>query len=682
MRSWGSRSSQAHSSTALPSSEPTRPPRRRRLKYLTVVLAVVILVLGAALLILARNLRTISLWAVERALPAAKAEIGDVRYDAPGSLIFKKFVLYDRVSGAELLRLEGGSMVFSFDDLIRRQLGEIRLMNPNIRISPGLFQILPSSEGSGGSLPPWAARRIVCDYAEVSYEGFGPSTPHVSFKCSFDWLEPGFSAAEPLRLTAWDVQTVAPEIPGAFLVLDRVDLSATVDGMLNKHEIASVRVAGGRLVLGAALQQILSGPPADSTPADPAASWKITQLDIQSVGVRLEDTRETAMDVSFQIHTTLKDLSLTQAASSIGGEEQSVEIADVEILSPYDPLTKVLTMRRVTVSFTLGGLLRNELAAVSILEPSVFVGPDLFWYMDDAQARMAEEKSASAGPAWKIGMLEVKSGRLLVGSGGRAKYGLPLDFHATVRDIALDNLATLKLQTAFIIPAQTFPFPSYQLEVSTQSGDLQFAYPPEKNENNLVGKVFFDRLLWRQYEATESWLSATFDQSGINGDFGGRVYGGYLTGGFSFLFEDNAPWIGWLYGKKVDLKRLTDIISPQNFQMTGPLDFRVQMDAFGRRIDRIKGDFQTLKPGRMKIGKLDDFLSNIPDTWSNLKKSSTKLALEALRDFDYTKAGGDLWFVDQQGILGLKLQGPLGSRNFEIVLHADESSDGRWKQKP
>jgi hypothetical protein len=56
--------------------------------------------------------------------------------------------------------------------------------------------------------------------------------------------------------------------------------------------------------------------------------------------------------------------------------------------------------------------------------------------------------------------------------------------------------------------------------------------------------------------------------------------------------------------------------------------------------------------------------------------------METLRDFDYTKAGGDLWFVENQGILGLKLQGPLGSRNFEVVLHADESQEGRWKQKP
>jgi len=30
----------------------------------------------------------------------------------------------------------------------------------------------------------------------------------------------------------------------------------------------------------------------------------------------------------------------------------------------------------------------------------------------------------------------------------------------------------------------------------------------------------------------------------------------------------------------------------------------------------------------------------------------------------------------------LKLQGPLGSRKFDIVLHADESDQGRWKDKP
>ena len=636
---------------------------------------------GAALAVLTRNLTSVARWAVQRSLPGARAEIGDVRYEAPGRLVVKKFVLRDKVSGIELLRLDSGIVVFSFDDLRRRQLGEIRLVHPNIRISPELFQILPSG-GGGGSLPPWAARRIVCEYAEILCEGFGPTSPSVSLKCAFDWSEPGADPKTPLDLTAWDIQVSAPGYPDEFLVLDRVDIDFTAKGILTKHEIEGVEVAGGRLVLGAALQQILSGPPASSQPAHPAAAWVIRKLVLQGLGVRIEDKRETAGNISFQINSTLTDLSLSQAATTIGSEEQSVEIADVSIVSPYDPFTKVLTMRSVVLRFTLAGLLHSELAGVTIREPSVYVGQDLFWYMEDAQDRLAEKSAGPAGPGWKIGTLQVADGRLIVGSSGHSKYGLPLNFHAEARDIALDNLATLKIQTVFEIPAQTTSFPDYQLEVSTQKGDLQFAYPPEKNENNLVGKVYFDKLRWRQYEAADAWLSATFDSSGINGAFGGSAYGGYLKGGFSFLFDDEAPWIGWLSGTKVDLKRLTDIISPQNFRMTGPLDFKLQMDAFGTRIERVKGKFNTLRPGRMKIGKLDDLLANIPETWSNLKKSSTRVALETLRDFEYTKASGDCWFVDNQGILGLKLQGPLGSRNFEVVLHADESKEGRWKQKP
>lgn len=680
MRSSERRSWQEHSSIILP-----RPDshRRRWLKRLAVFLAVVLVVGGATLAILSRNLTRVARWAIQRSLPGAKAEIGDVLYSGAGRLIVKKFVLRDRGSGVELLRIASGDMVISFDDLRRRQLGEIRLVHPIIRVSPELFKILPSGGADGGeSLPPWAARRIVCDYAEILCEGFGPTSPSMSLKCAFDWSEPGFNPATALDLTVWDVQLSAPGYPGAFLVLDRVDLRFSVQGILRKHEVAGAKVGGGQLILGAALQQILSAPPAYPASPHPASTWKISQLVVQGLGVRLEDKRETATNISFQINTTLTDLSLSEAAGAIGGREQTVEIADIEILSPYDPLTKVLTMRRVFLKFTLGGLLRNKLTGVTILQPTIYVGPDLFWYMDDAQARLAGKADRPPGPSWKIETLNVYDGRLVVGSGGHTKYGIPLGFSAEARDIALDNLATLKVQTVFHIQPGTTALPSYQLEMTTKEGDLQFAYPPEKNENNLVGKVFFDRLRWRQYEAGEAWLSATFDHSGINGGFGGRAYGGYLKGGFSFLFEENTPWIGWLSGDKIDLKRLSDVIAPQNFQMSGPLDFKLQMDAFGHRIERVKGKFNARKPGHLKIGKLDALLAEIPDTWSNLKKSSTRLILETLRDFDYTKAGGDLWFVENQGILGLKLQGPLGSRNFEVVLHADESQEGRWKQKP
>jgi len=93
------------------------------------------------------------------------------------------------------------------------------------------------------------------------------------------------------------------------------------------------------------------------------------------------------------------------------------------------------------------------------------------------------------------------------------------------------------------------------------------------------------------------------------------------------------------------------------------------------------GEFQTPRPGRMVIKKLDDMLARIPDTWNLLKQSSTRIALKALRDFEYDEGSGKFWFVNSQGILQLKLQGPQGSRTFDVVLHSDDTPQGRWKKR-
>ena len=219
---------------------------------------------------------------------------------------------------------------------------------------------------------------------------------------------------------------------------------------------------------------------------------------------------------------------------------------------------------------------------------------------------------------------------------------------------------------------QSRDFPDYQLAIEDAEGDLHFAYPPEKGQKNLVQKLQIGGVRRRQYRARKAWLAVTFDERGINGEFGASAYGGYLNGGFSFFFSDDSPWIGWVAGTGVDTRSLTSIISPQNFTLTGPLDFEIQLDAFRKEIDRLRGVFRLTEPGRMKIGKIDDVLANLPPQWVAIKRSSTRIALETLRDFDYTAATGDFWFVQSQGILNLDLSGPNGSRKFEVALHDDQ----------
>lgn len=658
-------------------------------------MVVLLLVLAAAAFFATRHLAYFARLALERAFPGAKVEIHKLDLTFPNRLDIDSVTLKSRKDGETLLSLAGGSLTFSFEDLWNRRIGEVRLVQPAIFASPRLAEAFTRP---GGPAPasttgiPWSVRRLVCDYGELTIAGYGAPDLSIQTKFSFDFTD--FSSSVPTKkhdFALWDFTAAAGQ-DDPFLVLDLVQASFTFENLFKNRTFDELHLRGGNLVIGQSLRRLFP-PPAepDSTAAPapasaPAAPWLLGVLNIRHVNVRLDDGNPDITDINFAINTKLQNIPLSQAASTLGEEDQIVAIANLGILSPYDPSTKVITIERVYFHFTLAGLLRREIADLTIRAPIIYVGPDLFWYMEEMQKRLGTadipaDPAAPRTPGWKIQRLFVHEGELILGSGGRAKYGLPLNFYTNAHDIDLDNLASLRAHTTLEIPPQKYSFPDYQLEFTTgEGGSLKFSYPPALGKRNLVGDVKIKDIRWRQYRAAGSYVSVTFDKKGINGIFGGKAYQGDAGGGFSFFFDPASPWIGWVYGQRIDLKKLTDVISPQNFQMTGPLDFRIQVDAFGKNINRVAGDFQTPRPGKMIIRKLDTMLSDIPPTWNLIKQSSMRIMLQTLRDFDYTKGGGDFWFVRSQGILQLKLQGPHGSRNFEVVLHADDTPEGRWKQ--
>jgi hypothetical protein len=161
--------------------------------------------------------------------------------------------------------------------------------------------------------------------------------------------------------------------------------------------------------------------------------------------------------------------------------------------------------------------------------------------------------------------------------------------------------------------------------------------------------------------------------------FGGEAYGGYMNAGLSFFFGGDSRWLGWVTGTNVDLAQLTAVLAPKNVTMTGRADLRVEVDASGSKIDRVRGDIIADKPRELTIRKLDEFIDDLPPEWSELKRSGATIALETLRDFQYDRVNADFWFVEEQGRFNLKLPGPQGSRNLSLFLHADSTADGRWK---
>ena len=164
--------------------------------------------------------------------------------------------------------------------------------------------------------------------------------------------------------------------------------------------------------------------------------------------------------------------------------------------------------------------------------------------MDDMQKRLGIDAGKDSGPGWKHQKL-----------GGRIRKAHPwqrrtnalrasLEFPNQRTGCFLGQPCRAQTPNRAEIPPQKYVFDSYQLEFTSEKGELRFAYPPEKKVNNLVGTVRIKAIRWRQYKAGNSYISVTFDRNGINGLFGGRVYRGETWGGFSFFFS--AFPVGWL----------------------------------------------------------------------------------------------------------------------------------------
>ena len=98
--------------------------------------------------------------------------------------------------------------------------------------------------------------------------------------------------------------------------------------------------------------------------------------------------------------------------------------------------------------------------------------------------------------------LGIAFGRLTLGSGGRRHYGLPLSFRTKARTSPSTTSRRSNSRPCFEIPPQRYAFDSYQLEFTSEKGELRFAYPPEKNLNNLVGTIRLKGIRWRQYKAS------------------------------------------------------------------------------------------------------------------------------------------------------------------------------------
>lgn len=658
-----------------------QPPRRRRRwkKYAIAVAAVV--VVGVAVLAWTGPSALLR-WAVRTADSSLSLEVGSAAFRAPGHIELQNVALFLRGREEPILRAE--RIVAGLGREWRRgRFGSLLIEGPVVsldREALAHWETDDSSGGGGGRA--WEFGRVEIRRGHVWLSDFGEPAMDISMGVDgvLERVGPG-AVDQEHKLDLGNVYVAVHQgsevypLFGAGLAEVRITW-----GGLQERSLAGLRVEQGWLLAGAGLEA-LSGGGKDGGEQSAGGSFVLESLDLVDLQVHTGEVSAGLPELTLRVNAALRDVGLGAAAEDLTEQIHQVEFSDIEILSPYDPLQRAVSVRSVFVHFSLAGLARREIHELTLLGPTIYVGEALFQYMRHADDEERPPEPVAATEGWMVRRLDINFGRLIIAVGGRSQIGLPLAFQARADNVSLSSLAGLNLNLVMTIPPDDYDFPDYELAFENVRGDLRLNFPPQEETNNLVNVVKIDRGRWRNFSGSDLWVSVTFDLEGINGQFGGEAYRGYVSGGFSFFLQPESPWTGWISATDLDLDDLTQAAAPQHFVMSGRADMKLEVNGNGPEVDRVLGSLNTKGRGRMVVNKLNDLLEALPPEWSSLRRGLTRIGLETLRDFDYTKAGADFWFVGREGKLDVKMQGPSGSRNFEVVLHGRSGDAGQWSQR-
>jgi hypothetical protein len=595
---------------------------------------------------------------------------------------------------------------FSLDHLAVNKIDGIAIQTPSFWLTPALLRTfgadsagapaaVPDAAATSAPAAPWVIGKLHLSDGDFFMNGFGGNVPVASMKIAFDDQDlqlgaAGGALAEKLHTAQiWDLRVAADFAPlDPFLWVGSAQVDFTAGGLFGSRQIAGLTITHLDFLMGqkfrsflAAIdQQGVGGAKVQPAPGAPDSPWSILKLKLINARATLADLGDELPNITFKLDTEMDNVALSNEIRHAGSRINDVKISDLMIHSPHDPFVPVLNFSTIHLRFSLAQILDQEIEAVILDKPTLFVGEQLFWYGDELKKR---QTPPSAGPApaaaprgaprtgWHINKFSVEGGQLVVANAGHSGVAMPFEFSSEAENIWFNNLSDLQLKVQLVIKNSDYRFPSYQLAFKQLDGKIDFDLPPGSGAKDVVQTLHAEGAKWKQFEATKLWLSVTYDSKGIYGGFGGAGYDGYVNGGFEFYMLPDTPWAGWVSGKGIDLKKITDILAPQSFQLSGPSDFKVHVNGLNHEIERLTGNLGTIKGGRLKIGKLDQIIDSIPKTWGGIKQGSTRIVLETLRDFDYTSGNGDFWYAGDMGHLTLQVRGPHGSRNFDIALHGD-----------
>jgi hypothetical protein len=437
--------------------------------------------------------------------------------------------------------------------------------------------------------------------------------------------------------------------------------------------------------------------PVPGLPTQNGGPWHVGQLDVTQSAITIANLVPGLPAVKFNLefHATNSPLLAEDLARNLSA--QRIELANLTIPSPYEPLRPVAELDSIFVHFTLQGLMNKRIDKIEIVSPTLYVGEDLFWYIDyyrkyvskgavaspdgpqmasddetfalQAASALVDAEPTPAEAAWSIRQLQIHSGKLILAPKGKPLkgFGKPLPFDINTEVVRGTLEAELR------IPADVYTLNDYKLQFDGMRGNVRFNLPLKQKDNNLVETFEVDRIRWKELQTGKAFLSITYDAAGIYAKFGAEAYDGYVNGEVNIYNNDTYSWDGWVGGKGVQTQELTKKLFPTYFFMEGNVDVTLVAQGDKNELFQADGQFKNHTPGKFSITALNDTLQSLPGDWTQLEKQLTQIGLETLRDFDYEEASAEFRLYGREGTGKVRFGGPHGSRNFDINVY-----DHRW----
>jgi hypothetical protein len=460
---------------------------------------------------------------------------------------------------------------------------------------------------------------------------------------------------------------------GNFFYAESIVVKASVYQLL-RHHITELDVHGGEIFTQPLNDVLRRG---GSNQAEAGLDWTITKLVISRGTLMLDNLAPgmpsipVRLGVSQPIVLNYIKFNRPDASPSMT-RERTLDIENVNIVSPFDPLAPVLSFPLIRVSFTYTELWHHHLREVDLVHPIIHLGEDLFWFSQELKKERVKTTDQGVSAPWQIGHFQVRYGQLAVNVFGQPRVQFPFFFDTDVNSIRLDQLDKISAKSVVAIRRLDQDYPDYKIQIVNLHGKLEFSIPPtDANANNVVPTVYIDELAWNGIAATKVWSSVTFDPNGIYGRLGGDCENGYLKGNFEVYYTKGFQWNADFFADKIESQPIAQKLAGKYFSLTGTLDGKIAVQGKATKILSCKGALDMAHPGMLEIHSLDSLMKEVPQT---LQQKAMQIALQAFRSYPYQTGALRLDYQPSGGAATLKLAGPQGKREFSVYLHPYETS--------